>query len=72
MFVVVVTSRSDGGRSLADVRRVVVPLLIGTHITPKLGDTSITKDYTGIDSRLIRIKLERKKKTSQSAYTRNK
>lgn len=34
----------DGGRSLADVRRVIVPLLIAsyrecTHITPELGDT---------------------------------
>lgn len=43
----------DGGRSLADVRRVISPLLIGTHITPKLGDTY---------SRLIRIKLGRRKK----------
>lgn len=63
LFVVVVTSNSDGGRSLADVRRVIVPLLIasyteGTHITPELGDTY---------SRLIRIKLGRRKMTSQSA-----
>lgn len=42
----------------------IVPLLIGTHITPELGDTY---------SRLIRIKLgKEKKKTSQSAYTLNK
>lgn len=52
LFVVVVTSNSDGGRSLADVRRVIVPLLIGTHITPELGDTY---------SRFIHIKLGRKK-----------
>lgn len=37
----------------------IVPLLIGTHITPELGDTY---------SHLIRIKLGKEKKTSQSAY----
>lgn len=58
----------DGGRSLADVRRVIVPLLIGTHITPKLGthlhQQTLHRDV--FSSCLYQI--GKKKKTSQSAY----
>lgn len=55
----------DGGRSLADVRRVIVPLLIAsyrecTHITPELGDTY---------SRFIRIKLGKEKKRPLKVHT---